>query len=54
MTLKEKIKKAAEEFKTVKTLEIATLKPGVVIVWVNGVRFGNYDINKNEFISLMA
>lgn len=54
MTLKEEIKKAAEEYRTVKTLEIATLKEGVVIVWINGTRFGNYDINKHEFVALMA
>ena len=54
MTLKEEIRKAAEEYRTVRTLEIATLKEGVVIVWVNGIRFGNYDINKHEFIALMA
>ena len=54
MTLKQEIKKAVEEYRTVKTLEIATLKEGVVIVWVNGVRFGNYDINEHRFIALMA
>jgi hypothetical protein len=54
MTLKEEIWKAAEEYRNVRTIEIATLKEGVVIVWVNGIRFGNYDINKHEFIALMA
>jgi hypothetical protein len=54
MKLKEEIRKAAEEFRTVETVEIATLKPGVVIVWINGVRFGNYDINEHRFTALMA
>ena len=55
MKLKEEIKKAAEEYVfDVKTIEIATLKVGIVAVWVNGKRFGNYDLNKHNFISLMA
>ena len=38
----------------VKSVEIATLKVGIVAVFVNGRRFGNYDINKHCFCSLMA
>lgn len=52
--LKAEIKKAAEEYRTVKTIEIATLKQGLLAVWINGSRFGNYDINKKEFVALMA
>jgi hypothetical protein len=54
MTLKEEIKKAVEEYRTVKSIEIATLKEGIVIVWVNGIRFGNYDIKQHRFTALMA
>lgn len=54
MTLKEEIKKAAEEYRTVRSVEIATLKLGLVAVWINGVRFGSYDIEKHEFVALMA
>lgn len=52
MTLKEEIKKAAEKYCTVESVEIATLEEGVVIVWINGKRFGKYDIGKHEFLSL--
>lgn len=54
MTLKEEIKRAAEKYRTVESVEIATLKEGIVIVWINGVRFGNYDIRKHDFTALMA
>ena len=55
MALKEEIKKVAEEYVfNVKSVEIATLKVGIVAVWVNGRRFGNYDINKHCFCALMA
>ena len=55
MELKEEIKKAAEEYVfNVKSVEIATLKVGIVAVFANGRRFGTYDINKHCFCSLMA
>lgn len=53
MTLKERIEKAASEFVKVRSLEIASLNYGTVAVWVNGKRFGTYDINKNEFVEFM-
>jgi hypothetical protein len=53
--LKERIKREVEKYKfDVNEIEIATLMPGIVIVWANGKRFGNYDINTNEFVSFMA
>ena len=55
MNIKNEIKKSAEEFfYHISSVEIATLKAGLVAVWINGKRFGNYDLNKHEFVSLMA
>lgn len=55
MELIEEIKKAAEEYVfDVRNVEIATLKIGIVTVWVNGRRFGAWDINKHDFCSFTA
>lgn len=55
MTVKEEIREALKEFLWhVGVVEIATIKPDVVAVWVDGRRFGNYDVEKHYFCALMA
>jgi hypothetical protein len=50
MTLKEEIKERFEKmFCTVHRIEIATVRHGVVAVWINGYRTSNYDINEQRF-----
>lgn len=54
MELKEKIIRRADEFVDVRNIEIATLTLGILIVWVNGKRFGYWDLEKEDFVSFFA
>lgn len=54
MSIKEEIKKVVERhFPHISNIEIATLKMGLVAVWVNGHRFGNYNVNQHRFVELV-
>lgn len=49
--LKEEIKKAVSDYYFyINDIQLATIKPGMVGVWVNDKRFGNYDIKNHQFV----
>lgn len=50
MPLKEEIKERFEKmFCSVHKIEIATIRPDVVAVWINGYRTSNYNIIEHRF-----